>query len=72
LQYDSKSVAAFPNALLLDVGDVPVGLHVMSGFADPKDKVIKEKAINTEGNSHWVWRTEQPMPLLPTPATYRR
>jgi hypothetical protein len=72
LQYDSKSPAVFPNALLLDAGDAPVALHVVSGFADPKDKAIKEKIVNSEGHSNWVWRTEQSMPQLPPPINVRR
>lgn len=65
LQYDAKSAAAFPNALLLDAGDAPVALHVLSGFMDQKEQAAKEKSIASNDNVKWVWRTDQPMPALP-------
>jgi hypothetical protein len=72
LQYDAKSAAAFPNALLLDVGDAPVPLHIVSGFAEQKDKAIKEKIVSADGNVLWTWRTEQVMPHLPVQVASRR
>jgi hypothetical protein len=65
LQYDAKSAAAFPNALLLDVGEAPVALHVLSGFMDQKEQAAKEKAIASNDNAQWIWRTDQSMPILP-------
>ncbi len=65
LQYDAKSAAVFPNALLLDAGDTPVALHVLSGFMDQKEKAAKERAIKSGDGAQWGWSTDQPMPSLP-------
>lgn len=64
LRYDARSVAGFPNALLLDVGPVPVQLHVLSPFLDAKERAAKEKAIVRGEKMAWVWSTDQPMPSL--------
>lgn len=65
LQYDAKSAAAFPNALLLDAGEAPVALHVLSGFMELKERAIKEKSLKSDDVTQWVWSTNQPMPTLP-------
>ncbi|HWR87328.1 MAG TPA: DUF1173 family protein, partial [Acidiferrobacterales bacterium] len=67
LRYDAKSVAGFPNALLLDTGDTPVPLHVLSLLMDAKERAAKEKAIGAPGKGVWVWHTDQSMPALPLP-----
>ena len=69
LRYDAKSAASFPNALLLDVADKPVALHITSGFMDFKERAMKEKALKLAGESQWVWQTDQPMPALPSMAS---
>ncbi|EER62127.1 protein of unknown function DUF1173 [Acidovorax delafieldii 2AN] len=66
LRYDAKAAAAFPNALLLDCGAAPIPLHLTSEFMSPKDRVLKEKAIHTNGNATvWHWHTALPIPPLP-------
>ncbi len=65
LRYDAKTAAAFPNALLLDAGERPVPLHVVSAFMDPMERAMKEKTIKASGESPWVWHTHKPMPALP-------
>jgi len=65
LRYDAKTAADFPNALLLDVGAVPVPLHVVSAFIDPKEQRAKERAIAEAGDGVWVWNTADPMPPFP-------
>ena len=65
LRYDAKNAALFPNALLLDVGETPMALHVLSGFMDPKERGIKEKALRSNDGAQWVWYTDKPMPALP-------
>jgi hypothetical protein len=65
LRYDARSAAVFPNALLLDAGPVPVPLHVVSAFMEPKERLSKERAIvEIGGQGAWVWRTEEPMPPI--------
>ena len=65
MQYDAKSAAAFPNALLLDVGEAPVALHILSRFMDEKERALKNKVLKTDDGSQWAWNTDQPMPALP-------
>lgn len=62
LRYDARSAAAFPNALLLDAGPVPVALHVVSPFMDAKERPIKERSISNSGAGTWVWCTEEAIP----------
>jgi hypothetical protein len=64
LRYDARSVAGFPNALLVDAGPVPVELHVLSPFLNAKERAAKEKAIVRGDKMAWVWSTDQPMPSL--------
>lgn len=68
LRYDARSVASFANALLLDCGAAPVPLHVVSAFLPPKERVAKDAAIRNSGHA-WVWATDQPWPVLPSPLT---
>lgn len=65
LQYDAPSAAGFPNVLLLDVGDKPVPLHVLSAYANTRERTAKEKAIKAATNTQWIWSTDHPMPALP-------
>lgn len=65
LKYDARTSAAFPNVLLLDCGEVPLPLHVVSPFMDAKERALKEKAVAASGVSTWVWYTDQDMPRLP-------
>ncbi|MDB5337568.1 MAG: hypothetical protein JWN70_3187 [Planctomycetaceae bacterium] len=71
LRYDAKSAALFPNALLLDVGEKPVALHIVSGFMDSKERAAKEKAIKINGENCWIWYTDRTMPELPRVANYK-
>ena len=64
LKYDAKSAAAFPNALLLDCESGPVALHVVSAFADAKEKALKERVLAI-GQPHWIWHTDAEMPMFP-------
>lgn len=65
LRYDAKSAAAFPNFLLLDVGDLPIALHVISPFMDAQELRVKEKAVATAEAGLWTWNTAEPIPTLP-------
>ena len=65
LQYDAKSAASFPNALLLDAGATPLALHVVSGDMDSKEQAAKEKALKFSEGTPWVWHAGKPMPALP-------
>ena len=65
LRYDARTTAQFPNALLLDTGDNPFPLHILSGFMNPKDRAAKERTIKANGEGCWVWRVDKAIPLLP-------
>ncbi len=65
LRYDAKSAAPFPNALLLDTGETPVALHVVSGYMEPRERGLKEKSLKADRCTPWVWYTDKPMPALP-------
>ena len=69
LLLDARSAAPFPNALLLDCGAAPVALHMSSDFLQPKDRVLKEKAVHAAGTGTWLWHAGDPMPELP-PSTH--
>ena len=71
LKYDARTAAAFPNVLLLDCGKAPVPLHVVSPFADAKERAIKERAVANGGSPTWVWYSDREMPALPAPARSR-
>ena len=71
LKYDARTAAAFPNVLLLDCGKVPLPMHVLSPFADAKERALKEKAVATNGESTWVWYINKDMPPLPERARGR-
>jgi hypothetical protein len=62
LRYDANSSAAFANALLLDVGTQPLGLHVVSPYMSDSERKSKEAAIAACGNGAWVWYTDEAMP----------
>ena len=65
LRCDARSVASFPNVLLLDTGAKPTPLHVMSASLDPQDRAAKEKALKDQDVTPWVWHTDRQMPRLP-------
>jgi hypothetical protein len=68
LQYDAKTAAAFPNALLLDMGAEAVPLHVVSVHLEPNERAAKENALRKGVANPWVWHTSEAMPALPLQA----
>ena len=64
LRFDSKHWGAFANAKLLDAGDAPVSLHIMSERLDPVVKAAKEEVLAGQPGT-WVWTVPDPMPALP-------
>jgi hypothetical protein len=65
MRYDARSAAGFANVLLLDSASAPVALHVVSAFAQARDRSLKDKTIASSTRPVWVWRTEAPMPEFP-------
>jgi len=66
LKFDAKTAAGFPNVLLLDGGPQPLPMHVVSAFADIKDRAVKDKAIKSSTHRPWIWETDKPLPDFPT------
>ena len=64
MRYDARSVAGFPNVLLLDSGKIPVPLHLISPRMDAKERSSKEKLVASTPSA-WVWMTAESMPALP-------
>ena len=71
LRYDVKSAANYANVLLLDTGNTPTPLHIVSPFMAPKDRAAKEKIIKAQETPPWAWHTDQPMPAHPGLARYK-
>lgn len=65
LRYDARSAAGFANALLLDTGEMPTPLHIVSQFAEPRHRIEKERAIKLLRGFGWVWYSGQEIPSLP-------
>ena len=51
--------------LLLDGGPQPLPMHVVSAFADIKDKAVKDKAIKSSTHRPWIWETDKALPDFP-------
>jgi hypothetical protein len=68
LRYDARNAASFPNALLLDAGALPIPLHVVSAYLDPKEQAAKALALKSGDDTQWIWRTNESMPELPARA----
>ena len=64
LRYDARpaEAAAFAAALLLDAGDNPVPLHVLSPYMSAGERAAKLRAMG----KGWGWMTERALPALPT------
>ena len=70
LRFESKQGAAFPNAVLLDTGDVGMPLDILTPFMSDRDRSTKQLAINRRSPPGWHWsmQGEQEPPPLPTAA----
>jgi len=64
LRYDAPTAGQFANVLLLDTGPEPTPLHVISGYADVRERKAKERLLSANP-SLWVWNTAEAMPDLP-------
>ncbi len=67
LRYDARPAVAFANALLLDAGQTPVPLHILSDYLTAEVRREKEKAV--AASPCWAWWPAQDMPALPAPAS---
>jgi hypothetical protein len=60
----------FPNAVLLDTGDVETPLDILTPFMSETDRTMKKKAIAGR-TSGWVWDIQQDHqpPQFPAPVS---
>lgn len=65
LRYDAGSGSRFPSVLLLDAGNSPVPMHVVSPFADAKIRTRDEGSGVATGPEGWSWFTGGRMPPIP-------
>ena len=64
--YDAPNPAGFPNAMLLDVGPLPIPLHVSSAFISGQDRQVKERIVaSAEGQRVWHWPVNEGRPGFP-------
>lgn len=66
LRYDAPTAALFANALLLDVGPVPVAMHLIGDFLSEEDRTVKERLLQATTAPSWAWSMEQSQPSLPS------
>ena len=72
LRYEAKHAGKFPNFQLLDVGERPVALEILSAFLSPQERAAKASAIAARNPKGWAWDTAQGgVPDLPPKAVLR-
>ena len=59
LRYEAKHVEQFPNFQLLDAGEQPVALDILSAFLTDQERAAKARAIAERKPKGWVWDTAQ-------------
>src|SRR5579862_3077653 len=64
LRYEASHGDRFPNFLLLDAGERPVALDILSSFLTDKERAAKARAIAARSPKGWAWDTAQNV-LLP-------
>lgn len=65
LRYDAGKAVTYASALLVDAGEQAVPLYVQSAVRGPETAVLK-KACPSSASESWVWRTDAPLPTLPS------
>ena len=73
LRYEAKHAGNFPNFQLLDAGERPVALDILSPFLSDQERAAKARAIAARNPKGWAWDTAQDVfiPDLPPPAGSR-
>jgi hypothetical protein len=72
LRYEAKHAGRFPNFLLLDAGERPVALDILSSFLTAQERAAKAGAIATRSPRGWAWDTARSgVPDLPPKAVMR-
>jgi hypothetical protein len=67
LRFESKQGATFPNAVLLDTGDVETPLDIVTPFMSDRDRTLKLQALTKRAGAGWTWdmQTHPEPPQLP-------
>ena len=64
--YDAPGPVGFANALLLDVGALPIQLHISSAFMSEKERQFKDRLVAAaKGGQVWHWWADEGRPVLP-------
>jgi hypothetical protein len=72
LRYEAKHAGKYPNFLLLDAGERPVALDILSPFLTDQERAGKASAIAARNPKGWAWATAQGgVPDLPPKAVMR-
>ena len=73
LRYEARHAGRFPNFLLLDAGEWPVALDILSPFLAEQERAAKASAIAARNPKGWAWDTAQVLfiPDLPPRAGRR-
>ncbi len=73
LRYEAKHAGRFPNFLLLDAGERPVAVDILSPFLTDQERAAKARAIEARKPDGWAWDTAQSaaVPGLPPAAGHR-
>lgn len=64
LRYEARHAGGFPNFLLLDAGEWPVALDILSPFLADQERAAKVSAIAARNPKGWAWDTAQVL-LIP-------
>ena len=64
LRYEAKHAGKYPNFLLLDAGEWPVALDILSPFLTGQERAAKTSAIEAREPKGWAWDTAQ-SPVIP-------
>ena len=73
LPYEAKHSGKYANFLLLDAGERPVALDILSPFLTDQERVAKASAIAARNPKGWAWDTARQVfvPDLPAAAGHR-
>jgi hypothetical protein len=73
LRYEAKHAGKFPNFLLLDAGEQPIALDILSAFLTDQERAAKASVITARSPKGWAWDTAQAVfiPDLPPQAARR-
>jgi hypothetical protein len=64
--YDAPSPAGFPNAMLLDVGALPIPLHISSAFMSGQERQLKDRIVASAKRQRvWHWSADEERPGFP-------